>query len=226
MVLAIVPAYNEEKTIGSVVRSLLCHVDRVVVVDDGSLDKTGRLAREAGAVVFCHSLNRGQGAALETGHEYARGIGADFVVHFDADGQFDADDIPPALSALQTSGADILFGSRFLRDCNQSNPHFNASMPFSKKYIFHPIARVVNKFFSTVHLSDAHNGFRILNRRALDAIRITQDRMAHATEIPVLVKKHKLRHIEFPVKVVYREYGQRASGGVEIVKDLVMGKFM
>ena len=98
MFIAIVPAHNEESSIGSVVRSLVRHVDQVVVVDDGSRDATAKEAASAGAVVLRHAINRGQGAALETGHEYARRAGADFVLHFDADGQFDAADVPRSRS--------------------------------------------------------------------------------------------------------------------------------
>ena len=87
MFLAIVPAYNESKRIGSVVRSLFDHVDMVVVVDDASRDATATLAQQAGATVLQHTVNRGQGAALETGHAYARSIDATYVLHFDGDGQ-------------------------------------------------------------------------------------------------------------------------------------------
>lgn len=218
MFLAIVPAYNEGKTIGSVARGLFEHVDKVVVVDDGSSDNTSHEAREVGAIVLRHEINRGQGAALETGHEYARKIGADYVLHFDGDGQFDPADIAPALKALQESGADILFGSRFLGK--------QANVPFLKKFFILPIAKLLNYLITELLLSDVHNGFRILTRRALDSIYITQDRMAHATEIVALVKKNKLKYIEFPVVVRYSEYGQGVVGGLRVLRDLVMGKFV
>lgn len=218
MFLAIIPAYNEEKTIGSVVRGLFSVVDRVVVVDDGSIDQTARLAKEAGAVVLAHRINRGQGAALETGHAYAREVGADIVLHFDADDQFDPNDVIPAKQAMESSGADMLFGSRFLG--KQSN------MPFLKRMVLSRAGRLSDRFFAGIRLSDSHNGFRILSKRALDCIRITQDGMAHATEIPMLVKRHCLSYIEFPVTVTYHEYGQRAGGGIRIVRDLFLGKFV
>ncbi|MDP2692388.1 MAG: glycosyltransferase family 2 protein [bacterium] len=229
MLIAIIPAYNEEKNLGSVVRSLLNLpssskdyagqlVDRVVVVDDGSLDKSGEIARDAGAVLLNHKINRGQGAALQTGHDYALAEGADYVLHFDADGQFDAGDIVPAFNALKESGADILFGSRFLG--KESN------IPFVKKYILFPFARVFNKYFTGIKLTDIHNGFRILNRKALLNIEIKQDRMAHATEIIGIVRQKGLKYIEFPVKVVYRTYGQGVEGGIRILKDLFVGMFV
>jgi glycosyltransferase involved in cell wall biosynthesis len=137
MLIAIVPAYNEEKTIGSVVRSLFGLVDKVVVIDDGSKDKTSVEANLAGATVLKHKINRGQGAALQTGQTYTLLEGADYVLHFDADGQFDPQDIKPALNALQASQADILFGSRFLGK--------KSNIPFFKKSFLFPLGRIVNK---------------------------------------------------------------------------------
>lgn len=220
MFIAIVPALNEEKRIGIVVRGLTeCGVvDEVVVVDDGSKDMTAKIAREAGAVVLSHPINRGQGAALETGNVYARSRFADFVLYFDGDNQFSPSDINPALSALSSSGADILFGSRFLDT--------RSNIPFFKRYILFPMARLIDRAIGGLVLSDVHNGFRLLSKTALSKIIITQEGMAHATEIPMLVKKHKLKHIEFPVKVIYHEYGQGLSGGFTILRDLILGKFV
>ncbi|OGH59960.1 MAG: hypothetical protein A2725_01855 [Candidatus Magasanikbacteria bacterium RIFCSPHIGHO2_01_FULL_33_34] len=218
MKIAIIPAYNEEKSLGSVVRSLLNHVDRVVVVDDGSKDKTAKVAFEEGAVVLRHKINRGQGAALQTGHEYARLHKVDYVLHFDGDGQFDAIDIVPAFEKIQSEQADILFGSRFLG--KESN------IPFIKKNLIFPIARVFNRWMTGIKLSDIHNGFRILNKRAFTEINIKQDRMAHATEIINQTRLNNLKFVEFPVKVMYREYGQGFSGGIKIISDLFTSKFV
>lgn len=218
MFIAIVPAYNEEKHIGSVVRSLLQYVDKIVVIDDGSVDSTATEAETAGAIVIRHEINRGQGAAIETGHEYARLAGADYVLHFDADGQFDVHDITPALVELKEKKADMLLGSRFLD--NRSN------LPLLKRYVVLPVGRFINRMFTGVSLTDAHNGFRILNRHALDSIYLSHDRMAHATEIVFLARQAGLSVIEFPVKVVYREYGQSAFGGIEIIKDFLFGRFI
>ena len=191
-------------------------MDRVIVVDDGSSDATASLAEAAGALVLRHKLNRGQGASLETGHEYARSINADYVLHFDADSQFSVDDIAPALTKLKQKNADILFGSRFLDQ--------RSDIPWFKRYILLPFGRVFNWLWGAPLLSDAHNGFRLLNKRALHAIHLTQDRMAHATEIPVQVKQYGLSYIEFPVQVMYREYGQGLKGAGKIVYDLFIHK--
>jgi len=218
MFFAIVPAYNEAKRIESVIRDLEPHVDRVVVIDDASSDDTVKRARAAGATVLEHRVNRGQGAALQTGHEYSLKQGAEYVLHFDGDGQFDVRDIQVSLNKLKEQKADILFGSRYLDT--------NSEIPWFKRFVIHPISRFVNRLFGAPKLSDAHNGFRILNRNALTKIVISQDRMAHATQIPVLAKKQRLRIVEQPVTVTYHEYGQRAVGGFQVLKDLLFGKFV
>jgi polyprenyl-phospho-N-acetylgalactosaminyl synthase len=218
MLIAVVPAYNEEKTISAVVRGLVSRVDHVVVIDDCSLDETSRLAKEAGAIVFRHEINRGQGAAIQTGHNYAISIGADFVVHFDGDDQFDPVDIEPALKFMQEKSTDVLFGSRFLDN--------RSAVPWSKKKIILPLGRLLNWLLTGIKLTDAHNGFIILNRQALEKINITQDRMAHASELLFLVKKHNLKYAEYPVRVFYHEYGQQARGGIKIIRDLIMGRFV
>lgn len=218
MQMAIVPAFNESKRIAGVVEALMSVVDRVVVVDDASVDNTAAIASAAGAIVLVHEVNRGQGAALETGHAYARKHNANLVIHFDGDDQFTVDDIPPAIAHLQKSGADILIGSRFLGA--------TSNIPWFKKTVLLRLGRVVDWLFGGVHLSDAHNGFRILTPKALSHIVIEQDRMAHATEIPQLIKRHNLSYTEFPVHVTYHEYGQGMGDGIHIVKDIILGRFV
>lgn len=219
MFIAVIPAYNEEDNIQAAVRDAREYVDKVVVVDDGSLDQTAKKAREEKVVVLEHIVNRGQGAAIETGRQYAVSIDADFMVIFDGDGQFDGKDIKTAFAKIKESKVDVLLGSRFINNKN-------VSIPWSKKKVLLPISRLLDRFFTGVHLSDVHNGFKIFNRKAIEKIEINQDRMAHATEIPMLVKKHNLEYIEHPVTVSYSEYGQNAMAGFKILKDLFFGKFI
>lgn len=218
MFIALVPGYNEAKNIGQVVKSLLPFVDEVVVIDDSSEDNTALIAERSGATVIKHELNRGQGAALETGHCYAREKNVDYVLHFDGDGQFDVADIPLAWEKLKKANVDVLFGSRFLDNRSQ--------IPWTKKKIILPVGRFIDKLLSRIKLSDSHNGFRILNRHALQNIKLTQDRMAHASEMLVLVGKNNLTWLEYPVKVNYSEYGQNAKNGWKILLDLALGRFL
>lgn len=219
MIFVVVPAYNEEKNIGRVVRDLIQYgYANVVVVDDGSSDKTGAEARSAGATVLRHPLNRGQGAALQTGDDYVLSRGATAVVHFDADGQFDPSDIAPALKLLQDKQLDVVLGSRFLDK--------RSRIPFFKKYIVFPAGRLINFFLTGLRLSDVHNGFRVLSRRALEQIRITQDGMAHNSEIIAQIKKKNLAFAEQPVVVYYYEYGQGLGGGLKILRDWILAKLI
>jgi glycosyltransferase involved in cell wall biosynthesis len=218
MIRAIVPAYNESRRIEGVVLSLIPYVDEVIVVDDGSTDDTSLRAKKAGARVLTHPINMGQGAALETGQEYVRQQGGGIVVHFDGDGQFDPADILRAGELIRSGEYDMVLGSRFLRN--------SMHIPFFKRVMILPLARVVNYLFTGVRLTDAHNGFRVLGPRALEKIRITQNRMAHATEIIALIREHRVRYVEIPVTVTYHEYGQKMSGGIAIIRDLIVGKFI
>lgn len=218
MILALIPAFNEEKTIDAVIKDVESHVDEVVVIDDASKDATVQKAQKAGATVLVHKINRGQGAALETGHSYARAKNTDIVIHFDADGQFDGAEVPKALTEFKKQNVDVLLGSRFLKE--------NTDVPALKRYVLLPLGRLLDRMLGSVKLTDSHNGFRVLGKNALDHIHVQQDRMAHATEIPVLIKKHGLRYAEFPVTVRYNEFGQGATGGFRIVKELLFGKFV
>jgi len=214
----VIPAYNEAKNIDRVLSGLFKHgFKNIVVVDDGSSDDTSKIAEQAGAVVLRHKINRGQGAALQTGHEYALMKDADCAVDFDADDQFSPADILSALEVVKKEKVDVVLGSRFL------GKHSN--IPWTKKNIFFPIGRFLNNLFTGVKLTDIHNGFRVLNRNALEKIQISQDGMAHNTEIVSQIKKYNLKYIEIPVEVRYHEYGQGFFGGLKIIRDLLLGDF-
>lgn len=219
MIFVIVPAYNEEERIGRVVRGLFEHgFEQVVVVDDGSADNTASEAVRFGATVIRHALNRGQGAALQTGNEFALKNGAKFLVHFDGDGQFNPADIMPAIHAMEEKKADAMLGSRFLDS--------RSRMPWTKKYIVLPISRFINRIMTGMRLTDAHNGFRVLSRKAAQNLYISQDGMAHNSEIVQQLRKGNYIIAEHPVEVLYYEYGQGIDGGMRIVGDIIKAKLL
>ena len=142
-------------------------------------------------------MNRGQGAALQTGIEFALRAGADYVVTFDADGQHRVEDIPVLLQPLLDGQCDIALGSRFLGSTHQ--------MPWLRWLILRA-AVLFTRVMSRVPLTDVHNGLRAFTRRAAGLIDIRMDRMAHASELIDFVRKSGLPYREVPVQIHYTEY--------------------
>lgn len=215
----IIPAYNEARVVRSVVVELLHAGYQVIVVDDGSTDDTGRVLKDLSLVYVAHALNLGQGAALETGMEMARRLEADYVVHFDADGQHPLEQIPDLIAPLLRDEADICLGSRFL------SRESRGAVPWRRRWTLQ-VGRCVNYLFTGYWMSDAHNGFRAMNRKALHRIRLRQRGRSHATEILSEIKRHQLRWREVAVQIAYTHYSQSKGtswqDGLEIVSDLML----
>lgn len=216
-VYVVVPAYNEAGAIGTVVRELRAEYPNVVVVDDGSRDQTAAIARQAGAVVLRHALNRGQGAALQTGITYSVRRGADLVVTFDADGQHRSEDVRRLIEALDREGADIVIGSRFLGS--------RSEIPTLRRVVLR-VATLFMRVASQVPLTDAHNGLRAMRGSAAARMRITIDGMAHASELVDQISALGLKVVEVPVVIRYSEYsirkGQSALAALRIMFDYLM----
>jgi glycosyltransferase involved in cell wall biosynthesis len=208
-------AYNEARTIAGVVSELRRAGYRVVVVDDGSSDGTRHLASAAGANVVTHPINLGQGAALQTGIEYALAQGADTIVTFDADGQHRVSDIARLVEALSHEQADFALGSRFLGQ--------TYNLPWARRWVLRA-ATVFTRLTTGLRLTDSHNGLRALTRRGARAIRLRQNRMAHASEIVSEIARSRLPYVEVPVTIEYTAYslakGQRLGDSVMILLDL------
>ena len=202
----VIAAYNEGKSISKVVSSLKhAGYNDIVVVDDGSRDDTYQAVLDSGAVALRHIVNRGQGAALKTGMEYALRNGADIIVHFDADGQHRIEDLKAMIAPVKSGKVDITLGSRFLRP---------VKMPFFRRFTLKVAVLVVWLFYGA-KMTDAHNGFRAMNRMAAQAIDITSDRMEHASQIVEEVHKKHLRFMEVPVTILYTDYSlQHGHGGI------------
>ena len=215
----VIAAYNEGSAVAEVVRGLAGHCGWAIVVDDGSRDDTASIARSAGAHVIRHPINLGQGAALQTGIDYAVQLGAQYIVTFDADGQHAAAEIQPMVRHLIATGSDIVLGSRFLGQ--------TVNMPRSKALTLWLAVRFT-RLTTSLKLTDKHNGFRALTRDCAGKLRIRQIRMAHASEILDQIVALKLRYTEFPVTITYAPYsvakGQRVLNSVHIIKDQVMGR--
>lgn len=212
----IVPLYNEATVVRSVIESARASFHNVVCVDDGSHDESVFEALAAGATVLRHPINLGQGAALQTGIDFALAQpGAEYFVTFDSDGQHRTEDALRMVARLREEPLDIIVGSRFLDD------RTNASR--LKKAVLR-LAVLFERVTTGVKLTDAHNGLRALNRTAATKIRITQNRMAHASEIVAQIGKKKIRYAEEAVQIIYTDYsrakGQSLWNSVNILTEL------
>jgi polyprenyl-phospho-N-acetylgalactosaminyl synthase len=220
-VFIIIPAYNEGKVLRHTIQPLLKTGYQIVIVDDGSMDGTHAHVSDLPIHYIRHPINMGQGAALQTGATYAIQENADYIIHFDADGQHSFAEIPTLLQPLIDGECDIVLGSRFLRKDDVK------AIPFVRRGIL-KVAVLVNAAFTGMMLTDAHNGFRAMNRKAFSTIRLTENRMAHASQILTLIKKSKLRYKEVPVHIVYTEYstgkGQTSFDAINIFIDLIINK--
>jgi glycosyltransferase involved in cell wall biosynthesis len=217
----VIAAYNEERCIGEVVKNLKVSYPHVVVVDDGSTDQTEERATQGGATVLRHVINRGQGAALQTGIEYALRRGAQYVVTFDADGQHPVEAIAALVAPILAGDAEITLGSRFLEN--------GSAVPLGRSILLQG-AILFTRLLSGVRLSDTHNGLRAFSRRAASMLDIRLDRMAHASEIIDQVRSSGLPYVEVPVHVMYTDYsrlkGQRASAAIRVTVEYVLGRFL
>lgn len=215
----VVPIYNEGPVIAKVLNEAKTIFPHIICVDDGSVDDSAALARAAGATVLTHAINLGQGAALQTGITYyLRATDLPYVATFDADGQHRTDDVVSMWERAKTEEFDIIFGSRFLSERQE--------MGAAKRIVLKTAAWATAR---TTHmeLTDAHNGLRLLSRRAAGTLNLKQNRMAHASEIVAQLGKSGLPWAEMPVHIRYTDYskakGQSLWNSINIVMDLVMG---
>jgi polyprenyl-phospho-N-acetylgalactosaminyl synthase len=211
----VMAAYNEAGVIADVVADVRTTGHRVVVVDDGSKDLTADLAVGAGAIVIRHPINRGQGAALQTGLDFAVAQGADIIVTFDADGQHRAADIAGLIDALARHGADFALGSRFRGG--------SVNLPPSRRVLLRA-ATWFTRATTGLAITDSHNGLRAMTRRGASRIHLRQNRMAHASEILHQIATSGLKYVETPVTIHYSAYslakGQTLFDALLIVLDL------
>lgn len=212
----VIPVYNEASVVGTVVEAVRQAFTRVVCVDDASTDASAAAAREAGATVVQHPINLGQGAAIQTGLAYALSDPAmRYAVTFDADGQHRVTDAAAMVDRLRTEPLDVVIGSRFLDT--------RTRMPAMKRAVLRAGVAYSNAT-TGVRMTDAHNGLRAMNRDVAAGLRITQNRMAHASEIVEQIGRSDWRYAEQPVEILYTQYsrtkGQSLWNSVNILTEL------
>lgn len=215
-----IPLYNDSKMILKVIKSLKDKgYSNIVVVDDGSKDNGYDIVKKnTDVIVTKHIINRGQGAALQTGTEIAIDKGAKYIVHFDSDGQHDVKDIDHMLKTLIESKYDIVLGSRFLQKNN---------IPLKKRIVL-KLGILFTYLLSQIWLTDVHNGLRVMTSETAKKLNLQHDRMEHASEILDKIKVLNLKYTEVPVTIHYTDYsqskGQSISNSINIAFKLISSK--
>lgn len=216
----IIPVYNEDQVIKNVINEALKNFNTIVCVNDGSTDNSLIEIKQTNALYVDHPINMGQGAALQTGIEFARKLkGVNYFVTFDADGQHRIEDVKKMLQTLKKENLDIVLGSRFLGS--------TVNMPTLKRTIL-KLAIQFSNITSGVKLTDTHNGLRVFNKHVANTMQITLSDMAHASEILEIIKKNKYSYTEVPVTIEYSDYskskGQSVINAVNIAFDTLLRK--
>ena len=186
------PAYNEERAIAGVILQAKEYADKVIVVNDGSVDKTSKIAKLAGADVIEHGVNKGYGAAIKTILEEVGRCNTDILVIIDSDGQHDPNEIPLLVNAIM-SGSDIVIGSR--KSCKAAIP------------VYRRLGQLILTKFTNIvshqNLSDTESGFRAYSRKAITELELTQKGMAISAEIIWVASRKGLKITEVPISVSY-----------------------
>jgi len=215
-----IPMYNDEKMILNVIKDLnKAGYHNIVVVDDGSKDNGYEVVKKnTDAIITRHIINRGQGAALQTGMEVAIDRGAKYIVHFDSDGQHDVKDLDHMLETLIKGKYDIVLGSRFIQE---------NKIPLKKRIILR-LGIIFTFLLSQIWLTDVHNGLRVMTAQTAKKLDLQHDRMEHASEILDKVKSLNLKYKEVPVTIHYTDYsqakGQKISNSINIAIKLISSK--
>jgi len=213
-ILAIIPAYNEERFIGSVVLKVRQHAHSVLVVDDGSTDGTAEIAEAAGAIVVRHAENKGKGAALNSGFRRARQLEPEVVVLLDGDGQHLPEEIPVVIAPVLRGEADIVIGSRYLQKHSQVPTH---------RVWGHRVFNRLTNLISGTHTTDSQSGYRAFSARALQLISFDSDKFSVESEMQFLAHEHNLRLAEVSVTIRYLDKPKRSviSHGLVVLNGIL-----
>jgi len=221
----LIPAYNEEKTLEQVIRTLPKKFPgvtkkEIIIVNDGSIDKTATIAHKNGVTVISHWMNRGLGGALGTGFAYAKREGFDCLVTFDADGQHDPEDIGPVIKPIVKNKADVVIGSRFLTK--------RGHMPWYRRIGIFGF-NIITYILFWVWTTDSQSGLRAFSKQALKKIEIRSNKMEVSSEFFNEIQRHNFLLVEVPIKSIYTQYslskGQKNSNAFRILAKLISQRF-
>jgi len=195
-ILAAIPCYNTASSIGDVVTRTLKYVNDVIVIDDGSSDKTAEIASAAGAKIISHGLNKGYGAAIKSCIEAFQASDADILVTIDGDGQHNPDEIPLLINPVIKNKADLVIGSRFMED--------GLNIPRYRKFGIGIINFLWN-FGSKIQVTDSQSGYRIYNKRIVRGIILRENGMSLSIEILEKIRNRRPIIIEVPIVCSYED---------------------
>lgn len=218
-VIAAIPCYNEEQFIGDVVRRTSQYVDQVIVVDDGSSDRTAEVAEAAGATVIRHKVNRGPGGAYRTCLKAARDNEAEILITLDGDEQHNPDELPRLLQPLLDGEADLVVGSRFLGQYE---------VPRYRKVGIDIITFLYN-VGSKGKVVDAQSCYRGYNRKALEGLCVTENGFGFSVELLVQARRNGLRIAEVPISCIYHEASHSmnpVTHGIEVALKVLQNRWL
>jgi len=220
-IVILMTAYNEEKVVGAVIDGLLNRgYENIVIVDDGSTDKTYEIVKKYPVFLLRHIVNRGKGASLQTGTEFILSKGFPVIVHFDADGQHNPDDIEKLVEPIFIENVDVVLGSRFLGSVK--------NLPITRKIVL-KMGIVFSNLLYGIKLTDVHNGLRAFKSYVFEKIYFTEDRFAYASELIEKIVKFGFRYKEVPVNITYSEYsikkGQKNINAINIFFKMIRRRF-
>lgn len=201
-IIAIIPAYNEARFIGSIILKLKQFPVKVMVVDDGSTDETAEISRAAGADVIQLPENQGKGAALNAGLIAASQQNPDAIVMIDADGQHLPDELLKVAKPILTNHADIVVGSRYMHNTSNTPPH---------RKFGHKILNFFTSLFSGVHVSDSQSGYRAFSPKAYRVLKFGSKGFSVESEMQFLASEHNLKIIDVPVTIQYLDGEKRSA---------------
>ena len=218
-VVIVIPAYNEEQSITAVIRGLKQQgFARLIIVDDGSSDRTSELARQEGIILLRHIVNRGLGGALGTGINAALRLGAEIIVTFDADGQHDPNDVSRLVEPIENGEAEVVIGSRML------DP---VGMPYPRR-LANWTANFITYLLFRVWTTDSQSGLRAFSRQAAARMQLLTSGMEVSSEIIAETIKNCLQWKEVSVKAIYTDYslskGQSFKVGMKTLMKLILAK--
>lgn len=221
-ILIILPAFNEGEVLGNVLSAVKnTGYSNICLIDDGSSDNTAEIGREFGVTILTHPINRGAGAAIQTGISYAKKKGYQFAILMDSDGQHLPEDIDNLYKRMEKTNADIVIGNRFFITEN--------SVP-KRRVTYNKIANVFTNFFCENNYSDTQSGFRLLNRKAIESLNLKNRGFGFCSEMLFVGEKLDLKIEQTPIRVLYTEYsmnkGQNLREGVRTARSILWRVFI